>query len=134
MRDEEHRIQATLFRWAALESGNHPELQLLHAIPNGGHRHKAVASRLKAEGVEGGVPGIFLPVARAEFHGLYIEMKTPKGRLTESQRNWTEALTKQGYRVEISRAWDAAASLIANYLGFDARMPLYDNETRRNEQ
>ena len=28
--------QTCLFRWAALESGAHPELALLHAIPNGG--------------------------------------------------------------------------------------------------
>lgn len=122
MKDEEHRIQCTLFRWAALESSNHPELQLLHAIPNGGHRHKAVAGRLKAEGVKAGVPDIFLPVARSGSHGLYIEMKTQNGRLTGSQKDWTEALADQGYRVEICRAWDAAAILIANYLGFDARL------------
>ena len=122
MKDEEHRIQSTLFRWAALESSNHPELQLLHAIPNGGHRHKAVAGRLKAEGVKAGVPDIFLPVARSGSHGLYIEMKTQQGRLTESQRNWTQALSNQGYRVELCRAWDAAANLIASYLGFDARL------------
>ena len=122
MKDEEHRIQSTLFRWAALESSKHPELQLMHAIPNGGHRYKAVAGRLKAEGVKAGVPDIFLPVARAESHGLYIEMKTQKGRLTESQKYWADALANQGYRVEICRSWAAAAMLIADYLGFDARL------------
>lgn len=122
MKDEEHRIQSTLFRWAALEAGRHPELHLMHAIPNGGHRHKAVAGRLKAEGVKAGVPDIFLPVACSGSHGLYIEMKARKGRLTELQKKWADALANQGYRVEICRSWTAAAMLIADYLSFDARL------------
>lgn len=42
--------QTCLFRWAALESGAHPELALLHAIPNGGKRSKSEAARMKAAG------------------------------------------------------------------------------------
>ena len=40
--------QTCLFRWAALESGAHPELALLHAIPNGGKRSKSEAARMRA--------------------------------------------------------------------------------------
>jgi len=32
--------------------------------------------RFKREGVLAGVSDIFVPVARGEFHGLYIEMKS----------------------------------------------------------
>ena len=42
--------QTCLFRWAALESGAHPELALLHAIPNGGKRSTSEAARRKAAG------------------------------------------------------------------------------------
>lgn len=59
--------QTCLFRWAALESGAHPELALLHAIPNGGKWSKSEAARMKAAGVKPGVPDMFLPVAREEM-------------------------------------------------------------------
>ena len=62
--------QAALFRWASLVSLRLPELRLLFAVPNGGHRHRAVAARLKDEGVKAGVPDLFLPVPRGAFHGL----------------------------------------------------------------
>ena len=52
----EHDEQVLIFKWARLSEGRWPELALLFAIPNGGHRHKAVAAKLKAEGVRAGVP------------------------------------------------------------------------------
>ncbi len=81
--------QTCLFRWAALESGAHPELALLHAIPNGGKRSKSEAARMKAAGVKPGVPDMFLPVAREGCHGLYIELKRRDGgRVSTEQTAW----------------------------------------------
>jgi len=42
----EHEEQVALFRWAWFAQVKHPALALLYAIPNGGHRHKAVAARM----------------------------------------------------------------------------------------
>jgi hypothetical protein len=95
----------------------YPELKGLHAVPNGGHRHKAVAMKLKAEGVKPGVPDISLPVKRDPFTGLHIEMKTAKGRVTENQRWWINFLKSQGRRVEVCRSFDEARALICEYLG-----------------
>ena len=44
----------------------------LFAIPNGGHRHKAVAVKLRAEGVCAGVPDLMVPEAHGGFNGLFI--------------------------------------------------------------
>lgn len=118
----EHQEQVTLFRWVDLVRVRHAELGLLHAIPNGGHRHKAVAARMKAEGVKRGVPDLCLPVASGGHHGLYIEMKTRKGRLSNEQKRWANALQAQGYRFRMCRSWQEAATTIAEYLGFDARL------------
>jgi hypothetical protein len=112
----EHQEQVTLFRWVTLLQARHPVLALLHAIPNGGHRHKAVAARMKAEGVKRGVPDLYLPVPRGEHHGLYLEMKTRQGRLSREQRDWGEALQAQGYCFEVCRSWHEAARSLADYL------------------
>ncbi|MCP4286499.1 MAG: VRR-NUC domain-containing protein [Gammaproteobacteria bacterium] len=117
----EHQEQATLFRWVSLVRGTHPELDLLHAIPNGGHRHNAVAARMKAEGVRRGVPDLCLPVASGGYHGLYIEMKSRKGRLSSEQRQWGDALHAQGYCFQMCRSWREAATTIGDYLGINPR-------------
>ena len=115
-RQDEHAEQAALFRWAEFARSRLPELALLHAIPNGGHRHKATAARLKAEGVKRGVPDVCLPVARNGAHGLYIELKTERGKPTPEQLGWIRALRRQGYAAEVCRGWESARSMIEHYL------------------
>lgn len=54
---------------------------MIFAVPNGGHRGKVTAMRLKAEGVTRGVPDLYIPEWR-----LWIEMKRQKGgRLSKEQ-------------------------------------------------
>ena len=81
----EHDEQAALFEWATWHTSQCPELGLLFAIPNGGHRHPVVAARLKAEGVRAGVPDICLPVARKGYHGLFVELKFGRNKPTPAQ-------------------------------------------------
>ena len=88
----------------------------MFAIPNGGHRHKAVAVRMKAEGVKPGVPDICLPVPRGPWHGLYIELKTEGGSVSRAQRRWLTLLTALGYRAEVCRGWQQAQAVIEDYL------------------
>jgi hypothetical protein len=114
--DSEHAEQAALFRWAEFARARLPELALLYAVPNGGHRHKATAARLKAEGVKRGVPDVCLPVARSGAHGLYIELKTERGKATPEQLGWIRALRRQGYAAEVCRGWESARSMIEHYL------------------
>ena len=113
----EHEDQVALFSWAALAANQRPELALLFAIPNGGHRHKAVAARMKAEGVKAGVPDICLPVARRGYHGMFIELKTRRGRLTMEQTKWLSALIDEGYWANTCRGFEEAKHAIEEYLG-----------------
>ncbi len=112
----EHAEQVALFRWAEFARARLPELALLFAIPNGGHRHKAIAAKLKAEGVRRGVPDLCLPVPRNGAHGLWIELKTQTGRPTPEQQIWIHALRREGYAAKICRGWEEARSVIENYL------------------
>ena len=114
----EEEEQMCLFRWAALESAAHPELKLLHAIPNGGKRGKAEAGRMKEAGVRAGVPDMCLPVARNGCHGLYIELKRRMGgRVSAEQVAWMDALVREGYHCALCRGWAEARKTIEEYLG-----------------
>lgn len=89
---------------------------MLCASANGGLRNKITAARLKREGVRAGYPDIFLNIARNGWHGLFIELKDGKGRVSESQRWWHERLTEQGYAVFVCRGWEDAKNTILAYL------------------
>lgn len=77
--------QKLVVEWARRAECTWPEIALLHHIPNGGQRDKAVAAKLKTEGVKAGVPDLCLPVPRGKYHGLYIEMKATGGRPSREQ-------------------------------------------------
>lgn len=114
----EHEQQRALFAWVDDEATirRYPELGLYFAIPNGGHRSPAVAAKLKAEGVRAGVLDTHLPVARGEYHSLWIELKSPSGSVSPAQRDWIASLTRQGNRVVICTSWEAARDEILSYL------------------
>lgn len=122
MKDHEHKEQVALFTWANIQSKTQPELELLFAIPNGGHRHPLTAKKLKAEGVKSGVPDICLPIAKNGFHGLWIELKRPnikgqpKGTISDNQTWWIEALKMAGSQVHVCFGWDEAKKAIIDYL------------------
>lgn len=112
----EHEEQTALFQRAAWSLGKYPELRWLFAVPNGGHRSKAVAGKLKAEGVKKGVPDIWLPVPRGTFHGLIIEMKVAVNRPSGQQREWLAYLDSAGYRVAVCYGELAAWAFLEDYL------------------
>ena len=113
----EHDDQVALFEWAAYMEAMLPDLHWLFAIPNGGHRHKAVAAKMKAEGVKRGVLDVCLPVPMASYHGLWIEMKHGNNRITPEQDGWIVALREYGYRVEVCYGTREAITAILGYLG-----------------
>lgn len=120
-RTSEHAEQASLITWCRLHEYKHPELSLLFAIPNGGHRHIVVAHKMKKEGVKSGVPDLFLPVARGDYHGLFIEMKVVGGRPSQNQAVWIENLTQQGYMTIVCFNWIVAKEAILKYLSLSEK-------------
>lgn len=113
----EHVEQSLLLQWAEVASSRTPELGLLFAIPNGGHRDIRTAVKLKREGVKRGVPDLMLPVPRGPHHGLFLEMKAgPTSRVQHEQLVWHTALRAQGYAVRVAYGWESAKVAIENYL------------------
>ena len=115
----EHTEQVALFEWAATFAPRYPQLDLLFAVPNGGHRHISVAARLKREGTRAGVPDILLPVPSKGWHGLFIELKYGKNKTSKTQDWWLARLTEQEYLAVVCYGWRDAAETIKDYLGID---------------
>lgn len=113
----EHQEQVEFVNWCKKLRKTHHEFNLLFAIPNGGSRNKLEASKLKLEGVEAGVPDLFLSVARHGKHGLYIEMKKRKGgALSPKQKKWRDMLKEEGYAWVRANGSDEAKHWIKKYL------------------
>jgi hypothetical protein len=114
----EHLEQARYFAWVKKHRRTHEQLHLVFAIPNGGFRHKAVAARMKAEGVEPGIPDIFVSVPKDGFSGMYIEMKStdPKAKLSTAQEDKIQLLRQHGYQVCVCKGADHAIAVTKEYL------------------
>ena len=103
-------------RWTAFARRKYPELDLLYHIPNEGKRSRSAGARLKSEGLKPGVPDLCLPVARGNYHGLYIEMKRMGEKAEPHQQEWLHALRAQGYAALVCQGWESARSAIEDYM------------------
>ena len=112
----EQQEQAAVIEWSLLVQNKYPELWMLYHIPNGGKRDPIEAKHLQQAGVKRGVPDLCLPVARGQYHGLYIEMKAEDGKTSPDQDDWIAGLTEQGYYVEVCHGFESAVRVIEWYL------------------
>ena len=118
MRHPESQSQQALIKWWAFAWRQYklPCEELLFSIPNGGARSVITATIMKREGTRRGIPDLFLAVPRAQFHGLFIEMKAQEGRLSPEQKVIHPILSKQGYGLFVAHSTQEAINLIDAYL------------------
>ncbi|MBN3966294.1 VRR-NUC domain-containing protein [Pseudomonas gregormendelii] len=114
--DREGQEQAALLSEIELR---YPQVfELIYHVPNGGHRHKLVAMKLKQQGVKAGIPDLVLPMARGGFFGLYIEFKATvdPAAVSPSQAGCIRRLNDQGYLAVVCRGHFDAMEQIRAYL------------------
>ncbi|WP_151765231.1 VRR-NUC domain-containing protein [Acinetobacter soli] len=117
----EDQEQMALISWAhRIKYGSGRLSDYLIHIPNGGSRHVAEASKFKKLGVKPGVPDLQLLISNGLVHGLWIELKSKKGRLQPSQRLMMQRLEEQGYMCKVCFGADEAISEIKKYLMLEA--------------
>lgn len=130
--------QAALFCWAADSVGIYPQLKWLFAIPNGGSRYIAEATKMVAMGLKAGVPDICLPVPiyvhtipsvdnpngrtnTIRYAGCFIELKIEKrrkqknGGCSDEQIEWIVKLRESHY-VAVCYSWQEAKDTLIAYL------------------
>lgn len=113
---KEADLQAEIVTRSLALAADFPEITLLHAIPNGDWRGFGTGLKLKAQGVLPGIPDLFLPVPRGDFHGLYLELKKARGSVKPDQWAIMAALHSQGFQVRLTNHLGTALQIISDYL------------------
>ena len=79
-------------------------------------RNEPLKIRNRQLGVRSGVPDLMLPIPSQGYHGMFIEMKTKTGRVSENQKRWLSALNGFGYLAVVAYGWEDARCKILDYL------------------
>lgn len=116
-REIEDQEQMTLMAWL---KSQYPAVfaHTIH-VPNGGHRSKRVAGRLKAMGTKPGVPDILCFVPSRGRQGLAIEMKrpgAPPSATSAEQHAWLHHLEGLGWHGCVCRGFEEAKTAFEGYL------------------
>lgn len=115
MRHDEEDMQTACVRWFNLQYPRYAPL--LHHSPNGGRRSIREAARFKAMGTRAGFPDLVLLVPRLGCGALFLELKTPKGAQSASQKRYQALLEANGYKYIIIRKFEQFQKVISTYMG-----------------
>lgn len=110
--NNEHAEQVAVIQWFRVQF---PRL-IMFAIPNAAKRSPQLANYMKAEGMLAGVADLFLMKPSGKYHGMFIEMKAPKGIVSENQEYFLQQARDMGYKAVVCRGFDEAQSEIIKYL------------------
>lgn len=108
----EYNLQCACVRWFRYQ---HPKLILFH-IPNERKQSPQAGARAKASGVIAGIPDLFLCKDNYPYLGLFIEMKSEKGKQTELQKYMTERLQEAGYKVVVCNSFESFKNEVTQYI------------------
>ena len=125
---DESDIQRNCIKWIRAQYPN----VVCFSIPNGGRRDKIGAAILKSEGLLAGAADLFLAHPKVEYssynfqeydddsanytHGIFLEIKTPTGRQSESQKEFEKKVLANGYDYRIVRSLDQFMKIVKDYL------------------
>lgn len=87
-----------------------------YSDPEARGRYIAKLKRLKAMGLEPGVPDLTLSVRRGSFSGFYCELKVPGKYPEPHQREMMALLTEQGYYCCVAKTVDEFAREVKRYM------------------
>ncbi len=89
--------QCAVIQWARVNERKYPCLRWLHCSLNGVKLTLGQARKAKAAGMVAGIADLCLPYPSGRYYGLWLELKTKRGRLEPEQKEWLEYLRSVGY-------------------------------------
>ena len=105
----EHQLQVSVCE--LMDKALRPPLAY-HATPNGGHRHVAVARKLKAEGVKAGVADIQILLDGGR--SAWLELKIKGGSLSPAQKVFRDTCRTLGHPWAVAKTFDEAKAFLAS--------------------
>lgn len=117
----EERLQTEVVNWIKLK---YPKARYCASL-GGIYTGPRQAIKAKRTGYSRGFPDLQITEARGGYFGLFIELKTIKGRATDVQRDWINDLNDRGYYAEICKGLPETLKTIKSYMD--------QKETMRNE-
>ena len=127
----EDDVHKAVIEWARSQS--HRAYDFLMHVPNGGHRKAWVGKKMKEMGTRRGVPDLYLPYPTrgwdqdTPYGGLWLELKSPSGRVRREQAWWLRHLTNLGYATAVAFSFDEATRLLHVYVNAQWEQPDLDD-------
>lgn len=115
MKNLEDQIQIAAMRYIRTQ---YPNVISFH-VANERATSPMRGAKLKKMGVMSGVADIVILEARGEFHGMLIELKAPKGRLTETQKDFLNRAQKKGYYTDVCYSFAEVKLEVDLYMNLD---------------
>lgn len=116
----ETKEQAALVEWAQLTViGGFRIGDYLTHVPNEGKRGPVAAKEFKELGGSTGYPDLILDIPAHGYHGLRIEMKSPKeyrSKVSQAQQEWIDRLNQVGIKAVVCYGLDEAIQAITRYM------------------
>ena len=120
MNEYEHQVK--IFELVEIYKKQYPELILLKGDLQGVRLHIGSRMKMKRAGcLNPGFPDIQLPVPCGRYKGLFIELKKPKGKVSDEQKKWLAVLNGYGYKATVSYGYQEAWDEIISYLNEKAK-------------
>lgn len=106
-------IHKAAIQWCHLN----PNLKgLVIHIPNEGKRSRRYGRTLKELGMLAGASDLFIALAKKEYHGAWIEIKSKQGILSPLQKQFLEKMNQQGYFTAVCYSLDEIISILNWYI------------------
>lgn len=104
------------FEYLSWQEIQRPELACIYHIPNEGTRSIRRGRIMKQKGVRAGIPDVCVPIARGEWHSLFLEFKVKSGKLSPVQVKMCKLLHAHGHCVRVAWSADEAIEILEKYL------------------
>ena len=113
-RNQPERAERLAFMdWVAL---NPVVKKYLIAIEGGGSRNLLEAANIKRCGLVAGTPDYFFMLPCGHYHGMWLEFKAGKNKLTKAQEQFFETAQALNYKCAV--VWSATEAIqeVKNYI------------------
>jgi len=114
MAASESQEQVALMDWLRLQ---YPEVAK-HTIYITNERKQSprMGALFKRKGLLPGASDLFIAWPSANFHGLFLELKTKVGIVSPTQKEFLQRMDAKGYCARVARGADEAIEVIKEYL------------------